>query len=858
MRMPTHPQQAYPWLQFALRFALIWGPLSLLLAAVVWVLFKVQVDAAGASIRNSERHALVLASNSISTELSILRGDTLYLASVSSLHAWLDSGSAVAHAHLSADFLAFARDRGIYDQVRFLNAQGREVVRVNWNRGKPVEVPSKALQAKAGRYYVRDTLALPAGHVYVSPFDLNVEHHAVERPFKPMIRLGTPVFGPDGRKRGLVVLNYMGQRLLDQLRAIHGRNGEGVWLLNARGYWLLGPQPKLEWGFMFPDRRNARFSRDYPAAWRHIDSGSAQGQFVLDGDLYTYSRLPLSKVFGTDVGTRHWVLVSRVPHAVLAADVAAYARGLGTVFGVAVLLLAMAAALIAYYGMRRRQSESDVRASESRFRGLLDAAPDAFVIVDESGCIALVNRQTEHWFGYGRDELIGQPVETLVPERYRERHVGYRDDYLAEPKLRSMGAGLELYALRKDASEFPVEISLSPLRTERESLVIGIVRDIAARKRAEEMRRVAEIQYRELVESLPIGIYRNSLGGNGRFLDVNPAMVEMFEAKSADELCKYRVKDLCCDAEAASAFVDKVMSEGRVKGEELLVRTLQGREFQVSISAVVKKDPSGRTYLDGIAEDISARKQSEADIRHLNQALRERATELEAINNELEAFSYSVSHDLRAPLRAMDGFSRILLDEYAERFDDKGRDRLGRIRAATQRMAALIDDLLKLSRVSRAELHREPVDISAMAQEVMRELSKAEPQREVDVAVQEGLTAEADARLLRVVLDNLLGNAWKYTGKAVDARIEFGIQAEEHGVQVFCVRDNGAGFDMAYADKLFGAFQRLHDAGEFPGTGIGLATVQRIIHKHGGRIWAESEPGQGAIFYFTLQWAEGI
>ncbi|WP_455385982.1 sensor histidine kinase [Acidihalobacter prosperus] len=855
MRLAIRRQQAQAWLQFALRFALIWAPLSLLLAAVVWALFQIQVDATGLSIRNSEQHTLKLATDTLSAELRMLRGDALYLASLSSLHAWLDSGSAAARGRLSADFLAFSRAREIYDQVRFLNAQGREVVRINWNAGHPAAVPPGALQDKADRYYVRDTLRLPAGRVYVSPFDLNIEHHAIERPLKPMIRLGTPVFGPGGRERGMVVLNYLGRRLLDRLRSIPDSHGDGVWLLNAQGYWLLGPRPAVEWGFMFPGRHDLRFSRDYGAAWHRITAGAARGQFVLDGDLYTYARLSLSRSFGSDLGPRYWVLVSRVPHAALASGVADYARGLGTVFGIAVALLAMAAALIAYYGLRRRQGELAVHASESRFRGLLDAAPDAFVIVDEGGRITLVNEQTERWFGYTRDELIGQPVEVLVPERYRESHVAYRDGYLETPKLRSMGAGLDLHAARKDGSEFPVEISLSPLHTEQGQLVIGIVRDIAARKRAEEMRRVAETQYRELVESLPIGVFRSSMGGNGRFVDANPAMVEMLEAGGADELRRYRVKDLCRDAEAASAFVDKVMREGSVKGEELCVRTLGGREFEVSVSAVIKKDPSGRTYLDGIAEDVSARKRSEAHIRQLNQALRERATELEAINNELEAFSYSVSHDLRAPLRAMDGFSRILLEEYAERLDDKGRDRLGRIRAATQRMAVLIDDLLKLSRVSRAELHREPVDLSALAQEVVQELRKDEPQREAEVSVQEGLVADADARLLRVVLDNLLGNAWKYTGKTGGARIEFGAQVED-GVQVFHVRDNGAGFDMAYADKLFGAFQRLHDASEFPGTGIGLATVQRIIHKHGGRVWAESEPGRGASFYFTLQRAE--
>lgn len=855
MRLASRHQQDRAVLQYVLRFALIWGPLSLLLAAVVWTMFQLQVGAASTAIRDAERHTLQLARDTLSGELRMLRGDTLYLSALSSLHAWLDTGSATAQERLSADFLSFARARGIYDQVRFLNAQGREVVRINWDRGHPRAVPSDALQNKADRYYVRDTLALPAGGVYVSPFDLNIEHHAIEQPIKPMIRLGTPVFDRQGQKRGLIVLNYMGRRLLERLRGIPDQAGKGVWLLNTQGYWLLGPRPGMEWGFMYPGRHDMRFAKDYGAAWAHIVKGPKQGQFVQDGDLYTYSRLALTTAFGVNAGARYWVLVSRVPHAVLAADVAGYARSLGLIFGLAVVLLAVASALIAYYGLRRRQSELAVRASESRFRGLLDAAPDAFVIVDEGGRISLVNEQTERWFGYAREELIGEPMEKLVPERYRERHVGYRDKYLADPKVRSMGAGLDLYAVRKDGSEFPVEISLSPLRTDQGRLVIGIVRDIAARRRVEEMRRVAETQYRELVESLPLGIYRNSLGGNGRFMDVNPAMIEMFEAESADELRRCRVKDLCCDPEAASAFVDKVMREGSVKGEELLVRTLRGRAFYASISAVVKTDPSGRTYLDGMAEDISVRKQSEERIRQLNGTLRERATELEAINNELEAFSYSVSHDLRAPLRAMDGFSRILLDDYADQLDDKGRDRLARIRVATQRMAGLIDDLLKLSRVSRAELHREPVDVSELAQEVIEALRKEEPQRVVDVTVQSGLTAEADAPLLRVVLDNLLGNAWKYTGKTQQARIEMGARTED-GVCIFYVRDNGAGFDMAYANKLFGAFQRLHDAGDFPGTGIGLATVQRVITKHGGKVWAEGAVGQGARFYFTLQHTE--
>lgn len=225
------------------------------------------------------------------------------------------------------------------------------------------------------------------------------------------------------------------------------------------------------------------------------------------------------------------------------------------------------------------------------------------------------------------------------------------------------------------------------------------------------------------------------------------------------------------------------------------------------------------------------------------------AVELERKNKELEAFSYSVSHDLRAPLRSIDGFSQALLEDYADRLDARGEDYLRRVRAAAQTMGELIDDLLQLSRVGRADLRREAVDLSAIARTVLAELGRSDPERRVSVAVAEGLAAEGDFRLLRVVLDNLLGNAWKFTARVAEPRIEVGTIA---GGETFFVRDNGAGFDMAYADKLFAPFQRLHGAHEFPGTGIGLATVHRIVDRHGGRVWAESAVGQGATFCFTL------
>ena len=238
-------------------------------------------------------------------------------------------------------------------------------------------------------------------------------------------------------------------------------------------------------------------------------------------------------------------------------------------------------------------------------------------------------------------------------------------------------------------------------------------------------------------------------------------------------------------------------------------------------------------------------------VQGVNRILRQRSAELEAANKELEAFSYSVSHDLRAPLRAIDGFSKILEQDASRQLDEKCLRYLDRIRSGTERMGTLIDDMLKLSRLSRAPMKRVELDLSVMVSEALAELRAAEPERQVETVVAPDLKAEGDASLLRAVLQNFVSNAWKYTSRRPKARIEFGA-LDRDGERVFFIRDDGAGFDMAYADKLFGAFQRLHGADEFEGTGIGLATVQRVIHRHGGRVWAEAAVDQGATFYFTL------
>ncbi|MGL5925243.1 ATP-binding protein [Chroococcidiopsis sp.] len=298
-----------------------------------------------------------------------------------------------------------------------------------------------------------------------------------------------------------------------------------------------------------------------------------------------------------------------------------------------------------------------------------------------------------------------------------------------------------------------------------------------------------------------------------------------------------------------------------LKGETVTVDDLSlhrdGKVIHLEVRSTPIRDDRGNIVYAILAfADISDRRRAEQEIRELNQSLErrvsDRTAELEAVNKELEAFSYSVSHDLRAPLRQIDGFSQILLSRYTDKLDDRGKDYLQRIHGNTKQMGELIDGLLALSRVNRSELQRTEVNLSELATEIAAKLEETQPERQIEWAIAPEIIVSGDARLLGVLLENLLNNAWKYTANQTQPRIEFSTLRQENGQVVYFVCDNGAGFNMNYASKLFVAFGRLHSPAEFPGTGIGLATVQRIVHRHGGQIWAEGKVGKGATFYFTL------
>lgn len=378
-----------------------------------------------------------------------------------------------------------------------------------------------------------------------------------------------------------------------------------------------------------------------------------------------------------------------------------------------------------------------------------------------------------------------------------------------------------------------------------------------SRQRVEEALRESELRFRSVAQAAHDAII--AADSNGKIIFWNQGAQAIFgyaEEEVLEKPLTLLMPPRYRDAHQRGLERLRATGESHLFGHTIALHGLRqdGSEFPVELSLATWHTEDG-TFYSGILRDITERKQAEDEIRRLNadleQRVIERTAQLEAANKELEAFAYSVSHDLRTPLRSIDGFSRFLLKNCLDKLNAREQDYFQRIRAASQRMGQLINDLLNLSRLTRIDICREAVDLSELARMIAAELRQTQPQRHIECIIADGLLVYGDRRLLQVMLQNLLGNAWKFTAKLPQARVEVG-RTRYDGQTVYCVRDNGAGFDMAYADKLFAPFQRLHTTDEFEGTGIGLATVQRIVHRHGGRIWAEGAVDQGATFYFTL------
>jgi PAS domain S-box-containing protein len=507
------------------------------------------------------------------------------------------------------------------------------------------------------------------------------------------------------------------------------------------------------------------------------------------------------------------------------------------------------------------RAEMALRESEEKFSKAFRASPDAVVISEfETGRYLEVNDSHERLTGYTREQVLGKDAIELGVYRDQEQ----RKERLAELSRSGKISDLELYLTRTDGNIAIARCNVELIELGGRKCLITVLRDVTDRVHAEQALRESEEKFSKAFHVSPNAITITEIE-SARFVDVNEGYTKLFGFTREEVLGRTALEvGMWQDPIERAQLMAELREKGSVRDHAVHVKNRAGHEFTMLFSSD-RIELGGKPHYVTVGQDITERveaekalRASEEQLRRLNAELErrvaDRTAQLTAANAELESFSYSVSHDLRSPLRAIDGFSKALEEDFSEQLGEEARDYLRRVRAGSQRMGQLIDDLLQLSRAARMELRREKVPLSALALEIAELMRERQPLPAVDFQCQEGLSALADPALTRIVLENLLSNAWKYTRKTAAPRVEFGVVPAEDSPResLFFVRDNGAGFDMRYAAKLFSPFQRLHPTSEFEGTGIGLATVRRIATRHGGRVWAESVVGAGTIVYFTL------
>ena len=567
--------------------------------------------------------------------------------------------------------------------------------------------------------------------------------------------------------------------------------------------------------------------------------------------------------FAPVTNTGWTVFVERDKHGILLSGYAYYFQ----VAAIALLLFLIIVLFLAYsrkqftaqYIQEQLNAEKKIRAGEESAREtrdyldkLIGYANAPIIVWDPQFIITRFNHAFEDLTGLKADEVLGREIDLLFPEERREECLGHI--------LRTTGGEcwevIEIPILHRDGTVRTVLWNSATVYSPDGKTAIAAIaqgQDITDRKRTEE----AQARLLAMLDATP-GFVGYADAKDTHILYINTAGRKMVGVREQEDVTELKIADVhpeWTNKLLRDEVIPTAIRDGLWSGECAFLNR-DGHEIPVMMALLAHKLPSGEVErFSTVSIDITDRKRAEEEIKKLNteleQRVLDRTVQLSASNKELEAFSYSVSHDLRAPLRSIDGFSQALMEEYQEKLEETGKSYLERVRKATRKMGFLIDDLLKLSRVTRSEFHYETVDLSKIVRDILQTTQQNNPDRVVDVVIQEGVIVRGDPYLMQIALTNLMDNAWKFTGRETQPRIEFGATVKD-GETLYFVRDNGVGFDMTYVDKLFSAFQRLHTTEEFAGTGIGLATVRRVINRHGGHVWAEGEVGKGATLYFTL------
>lgn len=794
---------------------------------VCGVLYFWEAGQIGKNARERETSRVNLLAYFFQRNFQSVATDLRVLADGDGFHAFLASDQQADLNRALRRAVFFSRQEPGFDQIRFIDEHGREIVRVNRNG---VVVPPEQLQDKENRPYFQEALKLAPGQIYISAFDLNAESGRVEQPFKPMLRFATPVFDANGQRRGVYVINFLGTNLLTRLQQFMPLYQNRLRVLNAQGYWILAAHPEQEWGFMIPDRAGMTLARTDPTLWAQITSVNS-GQVNHAGGVFTWTRVVPAKLIGDDpnaIKAQDSFLI--IASEISAGEWAATFANLRRTFSIVAVILVLTGIVILWSLRVQYRAEDFIRQNRALLQSFWDNTPAVVFLKDAEGRYLFVNQRFAQLAGRSHEEITGKKGVDLFQEELASKARQNDQQVLESGKPMEF----EETIMHPDGPHTHLAVKF-PLRDTNGKIyaVGGVSTDISERKRTQE----------ELDRFFALSLdFLCIASSDGYFKRVSPAITDILGWSVEEFLSRPFINFVHPDDHATTL---REVEKQVITGEKVLhfenrYQHKDGSWRVLSWRSIPQ--PGGLMY--ATARDMTAERATQKALQAANE-------QLQAVNDELEAFSYSVSHDLRAPVRHIDGFVKLLNKQAREKLDAPSQRYLHIIEDSARQMGALIDDLLVFSRMGRSDLRRSKVASNSLVHEAVDSMQTESGGRKIIWKIGELPEVEADAAMLRQVWINLVANAVKYTRPRDPAEIEVGCNAD-NGEFVFFVKDNGVGFDMQYAHKLFGVFQRLHRAEEFEGTGIGLANVRRIVLRHGGRTWAKGKLNAGATFFFSL------
>ncbi|GJL51478.1 MAG: hypothetical protein NPIRA01_27050 [Nitrospirales bacterium] len=792
---------------------------------------------------------------------------------------------------LATIFREMLEAKSDYFQIRYIGVahNGRELVRVEKQEGVITRVAEVDLQEKGSEMYVQDTIRQLVGNVYYSQITLNREHGDLMIPYIPTLRVATPVTRPSGEVFGLIVVNVDMRNFFASLHASI-KTQQILYVANSAGEYVFHPDPGKVFGFEFGQLN--RIQDLVPEATSWIEHSSQHDP------PFTYSNVDQEYLVGmaraplNPIDPKHYLIVAiqdsyRNVFAnammiqkeaiflsivlLVFAFIGAYFLSRSIVSPLKNLNRATAAIgrgekpaefsvysqdeigelFMAFNAMATKVEErtAALAQKEAQMRTIVEATPSGMLMINDHGLIELVNQLITQQFGYPREALIGQPVEMLLPERFRAKHVNDRNAYFSFPEPRSMGQGQDLYGLRQDQSEFPVEIALNPLTTDQGHFVLASIIDITSRRQSEQEIHQLHRQNELILTSAGEGIYGLDLDGKATF--INPAAARMLGYEPTELLGHPMHTTIHHTKSDGSPYPQQDCPwhiaiwnnhMSRITNEVFWCK--DGTSFPVEYTCTPIHDEAG-TVTGAVVtfNDITMEKSSEVVLEHYIDDLRRS-------NAELEQFAYVASHDLQEPLRKVRNFAELLAVRVKGSLPQEAEKLLPPIVDGAIRMQALVQDLLTYSRVARVEQPLEPVNLQTIAENVKTTLEEVLADAQATLMIGPLPTIEGNAIQLEQLFQNLIGNGLKYRGNHAPVIEVSAIEKPEHWE--FAVRDNGIGIDLQYAERIFVIFQRLHTKKKYSGTGIGLAICKKIVELHGGHIWVDSTLGEGSTFFFTL------